>query len=282
MEGVQLSQGQSSWPPMLIHLTDSIGTLRRILDEQRLRALNPFGAAHNHLELAASQRVVSFSEIQMVDVERLAGRHGRYGLGFTRTWLQKQGGAPVWYLPRDTPLQQYVFNSVRRLGFRRDPELDHLLWKLTPFIDYPQDGVGAPSTYDWRWEREWRVVGDVPFEAGDIAVLIAPEEQRDEVNHVWLEAGWKSRRGVMPPVIDASWPSSQQDEVLSAATRRVSVAFYREDVPSEYTIDETIDADENFSAAEDDWDDYRKDQEDERAEWSGWLDEMARDDIEDY
>src|SRR5260370_20699237 len=48
------------------------------------------------------------------------------------------------------------------------------IWKLTPFIDFPNPG---PFTYDFRWEREWRGAHDVRFSEEDVAFLLLPEQQ---------------------------------------------------------------------------------------------------------
>ena len=167
---------------VLIHLTKQPGTLATILREGTVRALTPYGAAHKVDSLAISQKVTSFSEMAaLASVADLAQRHGHFGLGFLRSWMQDQGAAPVWYLPRDSEVQVEFFNRVRDLAFRNAPDPEHVLWRITPFIDYPQDAEveGASVPYDWRWEREWRVRGDLSFQNDDVAILIAPEAHHE-------------------------------------------------------------------------------------------------------
>jgi len=149
--------------------------LASILREGRVRAKNPFGAAHNHRELRESQLVACFSEIDLAGMTRLAKRHGSFGLGFHRRWVQSRGAAPVWYLPRNSPMQVRLFEIVKSLAFHTKPDLNHFLWEFTPFVDYPRDYGPTPegAPYDWRWEREWRVRGDLAFEAEDVGILFA-------------------------------------------------------------------------------------------------------------
>jgi hypothetical protein len=99
---------------MLIHLTKRVDTLTTILRDGHLRARKTYGAAYNVEALAASQAVACFSELAALDsVANLAQRHGEFGLGFTKTWMQTRGAAPVWYLPRDSRVQVEFVNTVR-------------------------------------------------------------------------------------------------------------------------------------------------------------------------
>lgn len=203
---------------MLIHLTADFGTLATILERGLLRANRALGAVHSHKELRESQRVVSLSEISLAEVHLLAQRHGCYGVGLHRRCVQDRGGAPVWYLPRDSPLQRQLFRIVQRLAYRNDPVLDHPLWDFTPFIDYPRDPDSPGTPYDWRWEREWRHRGDLHFRPGHVAALFVPESQHLEADRLW-------RRGVglpasedhpVPPLIDITWSVSRQIAALKS------------------------------------------------------------------
>ena len=263
---------------MLIHLTKRADTLAAILDQGRVHAQNPYGAAFNIDALASSQAVACFSEMAALDsVATLADRHGEFGLGFTKTWMQIQGAAPVWYLPRDSEVQTEFFNTVRELAFRNRPEPDHPLWRITPFIDYPCDADqdGATAAYDWRWEREWRIRGGLRFQPDDVAILFAPESQ-----HAWLADWWKQEviegwGGYMPPLVATRWPREQQETVIRQGPLVVELEV---PMPVESWQDENDTAPHaGMSAA---WDDERWQLHAEiREELNGWLDEMARDDL---
>lgn len=167
---------------MLIHLTERAGTLTTILREGRLRALKPCGAAYNAGTLAPSQKVASFSEMAaLASVADLARRHGEIVVGFLKPWMQARGAAPVWYLPRDSEVQVEIFNTVRDLASRNAPDPEHILWRITRFIDYPRDAgaEGDAVPYDWRREREWHVRGDLTFQNDDVAILFVPGAQHE-------------------------------------------------------------------------------------------------------
>lgn len=264
---------------MLIHLTKRTDDLIKILGDSRIRANTAFGAAHNVSALAASQTVACFSELAALDsVAALARRHGQFGLGFPKEWMQQVGAAPVWYLPRDSAVQTEFFNIIRKLAFRRSPDPEHPLWRITPFIDYPRDPEPDESarTYDWRWEREWRIRGGLSFEPHDVALLFAPEERHD-----WLTDWWKTTvvgpwDGYLPSVVDAQWPRDRQEAVIRQGPTWAEIEF---PVPAEPWQGEIDTAPTTEVPSDWDEDERRQLRAEMREELNGWLDEMARDDI---
>jgi len=44
-----------------------------------------------------------------------------------------------------------------------------MAWRLFPFLN------AMHEKYDFSWEREWRVLGNLSFTAGDIVCVILPE-----------------------------------------------------------------------------------------------------------
>ena len=50
--------------------------------------------------------------------------------------------------------------------------------------------------YDFAWEREWRVLGNLEFEAGDVVCVILPEDE-EELAQEFL------KRGI--PVVSPGW-----------------------------------------------------------------------------
>jgi len=130
----------------------------------------PFGAARGLPAIAESQRSVCFSEVPLGQLARLAQRRGSNdGLGFTKQFLIKRGGLPVWYLEKETPTSAALATLIANTP--EDPS--QALWKLTPFIDQP--GVYGSSQYRFEWEREWRHVGPLSFDTTDVAFLLLEE-----------------------------------------------------------------------------------------------------------
>ncbi|MET8160320.1 abortive infection system antitoxin AbiGi family protein [Sphaerisporangium sp. NPDC005289] len=157
----------------LVHLTVQ-EALQEILDIGVVRpGPSAVGAATNLTELNGTQHAVSLSEIPLDRLDRLVARHGAYGIAFTKTFIKQQRGAPVWYLARDTE-GFAAFKELVRTHVMGGVNPAHPLWKLTPLVDYP--GVGETWRYEFEWEREWRIVGDLPFTwYDDVGFVIAPD-----------------------------------------------------------------------------------------------------------
>lgn len=267
-----VSDHVGSIPPLLIHLTRTLNDLASILDRGKIEARKSFGALHDHSTLAAAQKVVCLSALGLQDVEKLAtGRKTSWGFGLHRSWAASQGAAPVWYLPRDTPVQQKIFRLVKQLAYERDPEPDHPLWGLTPFIDYPREG----SNYDWRWEQEWRVHGDLHFDPqADVAVLFAPEADHDAVREMWMweVLGWP--RGPVPPLVDPVW-----DLTSKIASLRAGIQDY-DSTDVDLTGPDDHDERDFFSSGQVAW--VEEDQlvrREQAHEWAHWLRTFDRDDV---
>jgi hypothetical protein len=110
------------------------------------------------------------SEIPLDHLDRLS-RHGDYGFGFLKAKVRAAGGAPVWYLWRDSPRADDFYEVVRtKLVGGVDPT--DAVWKITPFIEYP--GSGDWGRYEFDWEREWRVPSDFHFAWEDVKFLVVP------------------------------------------------------------------------------------------------------------
>ncbi len=184
-----------------------------ILGEGRLRVgEKPLGAARKQPELAELHRVVCFSEIPLDMLERLVERRSLYGVGFRKDVLIDKGGAPLWYLDKDGSQAQIVQREIdeRSAGGidPRDP-----LWRLTPFIDSPGNYASGP--YRFEWEREWRVVGDVRFEPGEVAFLFLPEDDHTRARQFFLDAQVAhTGPDYLGPYIDPRWDIAQIQHAL--------------------------------------------------------------------
>lgn len=160
-------RGDPKWRDMsdyLVHFT-SRDSILSILNDGRVEARNEFGWFRSDTATRPLRISACFSEVPVDQIDRLAARRGRYGIGFKRSFVQSKGGARVWYAeePQRTHLFQ-AFGAVRAI----DPTRIHALWKLTPFID------DVTAAYDFTWEREWRLPGGLQFERSDVAFLIVP------------------------------------------------------------------------------------------------------------
>lgn len=196
-----------------VHFTGAAGglsasaVLRKIMNERELvPGPAAFGAAHKLCALGDSQRSVCFSEIPLDMLDRLVDRRSRYGLAFRKDFLGRAGGAPVWYLERGTPIAK-IFFEMSTAKTPIDP--DAPIWKITPFVDYPGEYRGC--TYQFEWEREWRVPGSVSFAPGDnIAFMFVPEAEHAELREAFPTLDC--------PLVDPGWGEDRLQTAFSTAT----------------------------------------------------------------
>lgn len=163
----------STWGDMsqyVVHLTKDPTTLGAILATGCLKASGPFGFGHfrSIADVEARHRSVCFSEVPLDEIERLTRRRGQYGIGFTKDFVRQKHGARVWYLDQGSSQASSMRSALGRLVAAKD--FNNPIWELTPFVD-----LVMPGRYEWDWEREWRVRGDVSFTLPDVAFVVTPE-----------------------------------------------------------------------------------------------------------
>jgi hypothetical protein len=193
----QRLSGRADYSSFLVHLTRRQGTiparriLRRILREQVLRAQNPYCLFYNQIEEDERENfdVVCFTEAPLHQIRAFLGRiDGRsvrlepYGLVFTKDFIARHGGNPAFYINthhqselRDAALD--AFYEAREVGFD-----DHPVAPLLPFFNIFGRTI-AGGRYDFYWEREWKVVGDVEFNDADIVVGLCPADRIRRFEH---------------------------------------------------------------------------------------------------
>jgi hypothetical protein len=99
-----------------------------------------------------------------------------YGLVFTKDFIARRGGNPTFYINthhqselRDAALD--LFYEAQDIGFEEHPATS-----LLPFFNIFGKTTGG-GRYDFYWEREWKVVGDVAFGYDDIVVGLCPQNR---------------------------------------------------------------------------------------------------------
>jgi hypothetical protein len=222
--------GGANWLDLsdyLVHFAkgeDAFRTMLAILSRRVLkRGPSPFGCAVKHPQVDMdTQRAVCLSEIPLGFLHRLVKRRGtKYGIGFHKQFVLKSGGAPLWYLQRGTPQQKIILDMMRRASSPFDPAAS--IWQLTPFIDFPS---GKPFTYDFRWEREWRVASDLHFKVEDVAFLFIPESLHKDAWDFFDEAqDTNTGPGYFCPYIDPTWDVKKVKEALKEAAKRTPPAL---------------------------------------------------------
>lgn len=185
-------RGKPAWRDMseyVVHFCRTREALTAILASGEIEGRNPFGWARGFeqerdaarerresLDRYPTQKSVCLSEVPLDLLDRLIGRRGPWGLGFTKQSIVDDGGAPVWYVEMDTPLASALAGLQRSLatsGQRPD------WYRITPFIDKVGEFPDG-SIYRFEWEREWRIPRRLDLDhEGSPAFLFAPSAQHD-------------------------------------------------------------------------------------------------------
>jgi hypothetical protein len=99
-----------------------------------------------------------------------------YGLAFKEKAVRKCGGNPVFYFESSSGIR----SSLDELAVSPNCEK----WKATlPLFEafgkplFSKNGV---SEIDFRWEREWRIVGNFSFAFEDVAYGLCPKDEAAE------------------------------------------------------------------------------------------------------
>jgi len=186
----------------LIHMTSSGEALASILASGHIEARNPFGLAGKRPENAETHKAACFTEAPASEIDRI--RRGRFGIAFHRDLIIKAGGQRVWYLNYGTPAWDAFLHEVNRLHAIDDPSR---FKELSPYID-----MVRPQSYEFDWEREWRVLGGLRFEWEDIAYVIVPGdnlltfETKPEIGNSFYNAhdmGYEWTGGILTELDDA-------------------------------------------------------------------------------
>lgn len=170
-QGTSQHQNASDLSRWLVHLTRSEVDLISILKSGRIEARSPYGAGKYFTGMQRRHHSVCLTEIPLDQIRRMTSNRP-WGIVFDKERLRaKLGAQPVWYVNYPSPEWAAIGAAMEEARASEGAPI----WKLTPFIEGVRSLQGQFPN-DWRWEREWRVQGDLDFDLADIAMVIAEEE----------------------------------------------------------------------------------------------------------
>jgi hypothetical protein len=175
-----------------------------IIKEERIGAFRAQCLHSNKIpdDLAHRFAVCCFSEVPLNQIhlltENIQGRSINlepYGLVFRRDFILSKKAQPALYInnyDENSWLRgsfDRVFDIAKNKGFNQGK-----LWRILPFINIMNED------YDFSWEREWRVRGDLKFKISDIVCVILPPN-KSELTYNFTKNGI--------PVISPGWTYEQ-------------------------------------------------------------------------
>lgn len=190
--------------------TDTAKTaLEKILTDQSgpiLRARSPFGRFKKMINLPKTfrggveldwLRSVCFSETPFSQIHKhyrasggahsaaKSNKYEKYGIAFPIDYMIKKSAGPVFYFDSTNSAYQACLDRMVSVG----PPAAYK--ELFPFFE--EYGPGN----DWRWEREWRFVGDFRFNLDEVSFGLCPE---NEIPH------FEALTSNQVAFIDPDWP----------------------------------------------------------------------------
>jgi hypothetical protein len=160
--------------------------LLSILREKRIRALTPHCTFNRQVaklpeKIARRFNTVCFTETPLNQIHLLVrdipGRQIKlapYGICFRKEFIVKKRGQPALYIneyDENTWLRECV-DELYDLSVTAEA-LQKPIWRILPFIN------SMHEQYDFSWEREWRVRGDLQFSARYIVCVILPTDREE-------------------------------------------------------------------------------------------------------
>lgn len=156
--------------PWLVHLARTREDLVSILQERVIKASGPFGIGRDYDHVEDQHKVVCLTEVPLHELHRMTVKRP-WGIIFDKEQLRARWNAqPVWYINAQSPQWTALSSSMKEVGH----DSTAAIWKLTPFIDLVR-ARSDEKPYDWRWEREWRVQGDLSFDFSDVDMILGNE-----------------------------------------------------------------------------------------------------------
>ncbi len=187
-----------------VRIIDAKTCLERIIEKSVVKAISPFGYFQYKVPLARHGRPVKneYSKVQRswlrsvcltetpidhvhFQMSPIEGRNlafQPYGLAFWESSIRRCGGNPIFYFDtKNTNLTKSLDDLAISAECENQKSLLPLYQSFGPRFD------GKSGEIDFRWEREWRVVGDLNFTSKDIAFGICDqvdiEHFENLVNH---------------------------------------------------------------------------------------------------
>lgn len=208
-------RGNPDWRDMsdfLVHfvggrdasMDDRHTLLCTILESGRLvPGADGFGFTKGWKAPTHSSRAVCMSEVPLTYLARLVNRHGSFGIGLRKADVRELGGQRVWYVDANTELMA-ALDELRTVAVQNSRWSDPL-WKVTRFIDAVMPGDDGGPRYEFEWEREWRVPGEVPVTAAHVPFLFVPQG--------WQSSPHLAATGIK--MVDPTWPEDRMEAALA-------------------------------------------------------------------
>ncbi|HLP91163.1 MAG TPA: hypothetical protein VK184_21615 [Nostocaceae cyanobacterium] len=167
-----------------------------IMRDRKIIAVRPhclFNKRLNTLSTEDKQKlnVACFTEVPLDQlhllVREIPGREIKfepYGFVFSKEFIIESGGQPAIYINsynRTLYLREAV-DEIFKISHKNGRFVSKI-WRILPFIN------AMNEKYDFSWEREWRINGDLEFELNDLVCVILPEDKESSLKQNLAKKG---------------------------------------------------------------------------------------------
>jgi hypothetical protein len=104
-------------------------------------------------------------------------KYQKYGLAFRQENVRAAGGNPIFYVDSRRKDLRNMMDTTYKSNLQNLIPMMHLFEGFGPLFIKNAHGYS-----DFRWEREWRMMGDFNFKYEDVAFGICPE---NEIPNFW-------------------------------------------------------------------------------------------------
>lgn len=164
-----------------------------IIEDRRICAYQPhcIHASEIPESLLKKYSVACFTEVPLTQIHLLTkfiqGRKIQlqpFGLVFSREFIISKGAQPAIYINsygKNTFLREAA-DSICEIARKRKFKSGKV-WRFLPYLN------AMHERYDFTWEREWRVCGDVQFTPSDVVSVILPSTGYEDLRQKFALKG---------------------------------------------------------------------------------------------
>lgn len=213
----------------IIHYTDSIDTLKRIINEGfKVKYCIEDLKLKSGIEKQSAYPMVCFCDIPFSDIKNHLDSYGYYGIGLSKKWASAKGLNPVIYISKDSNIGSILYRHIGRNVL--DPEIKEEdldtsivldFFKIQSYIKNYEGPLAKGSRLldDYRFydEREWRYVPSVEEMKGKSNVIPfdsysqKKDEYNEQINFIRLDFNFD----------DISYIIVKKEEDISELTRHL-------------------------------------------------------------
>ncbi|MBC8484459.1 MAG: hypothetical protein H8D45_00245 [Bacteroidetes bacterium] len=146
-------------------------------------------------------QMVCFCDIPFKELKFHIKKYSRFGIAFYKDFIVRKGGTPVYYLPLRA--QASYSNNIKK-GELFDKELESLncflsetankkqelkdgikhiqenflAYHIFSYVKFFDHELPDGDSENYYFEREWRLLGNLDFNIGDIATILIPKNYK--------------------------------------------------------------------------------------------------------